>query len=48
MERILIYIFAFTGGAMGIVTSIYLAAMIIGMLGYKIYRKMKFGMSLYD
>lgn len=36
------------GGACGGLSTIYIAASLFGTLGFKIYRKIKYGKSLYD
>lgn len=36
------------GGAAGGLSTLYLLVSFLGTLGYKIYRKVKFGASLYD
>ena len=46
--KIFMYIFAFVGGGMGVVTTVYLIFSAISVLAQKIYRKIKFGNSLYD
>lgn len=36
------------GGLAGILSSLYVVVSLIGTIGYKIYRKCKFGLSLYQ
>jgi len=36
------------GGAAGGLSTIYIAISLFGTLGYKLFRKMKYGTSLYD
>lgn len=36
------------GGAAGALSTVYIAVSLFATLGYKIYRKIKYGMSLYD
>lgn len=36
------------GGAAGGLSTLYLFVSLFGTLGYKIFRKVKYGMSLYD
>lgn len=36
------------GGAAGGLSTIYIAVSLFGTLGYKIYRKIRYGMSLYS
>lgn len=46
--NIIIYALVFVGGATGAASSLYIVFSLFGTLGYKIYRKIKFGASLYD
>lgn len=48
MDKIFLYLMAFVGGGLGIVTTIYFLASLFGVLGQKIYRKIRFGIFLYD
>lgn len=43
-----IYALVFLGGAVGALSSLYIVFSLFGTLGYKIYRKIKYGASLYD
>lgn len=36
------------GGGISVVTTLYLIISMFGMIGYKIYRAIRFGASLYD
>ncbi len=36
------------GGAAGGLSTLYIAVSLFGILGYKIYRKIRYGMSLYS
>lgn len=36
------------GGAAGFLSTLYIIASLFGTLGYKIYRKIKYGISLYN
>jgi len=36
------------GGAVGALSTLYIVASLFGTLGYKIYRKIRFGISLYN
>lgn len=36
------------GGAAGIISTLYIIASLFGTLGYKIYRKIKYGTSLFN
>ncbi len=36
------------GGAAGGLSTLYLLVSFLGVLGYKVYRKVKYGASLYD
>lgn len=46
--NILLYIIAIIGGGAGIISSIGIIVYLFWTLGFKIYRKIKYGMSLYD
>lgn len=35
------------GGAVGALSTLYIIVSLLGTIGYKIYRKIKFGISLY-
>ena len=48
MEKIIMVLYAVLCGGLGIVATLYLLASVFGVLGQKIYRKVKFGKSLYD
>lgn len=48
MDKIIMYLFAFVGGGLGVISTIYLIVSMFGVLGQKIYRKIKYGASLYD
>ena len=48
MDKIFLYLMAFVGGGLGIVTTIYFLAYLFGALGQKIYRKIRCGTSWYD
>lgn len=43
-----ILILIIVGGASGGLSTLYIAASLFGTLGFKIYRKIKYGKSLYD
>ena len=36
------------GGALGAASTLYIVVSLFGTIGYKIFRKVKYGMSLYD
>lgn len=36
------------GGALGAFSTLYIVVSLFGTIGFKIFRKMKYGMSLYD
>ncbi len=36
------------GGSAGILSTLYIVVSLFGTLGYKIYRKIRYGVSLYD
>ncbi len=43
-----ILILVIFGGAVGLLSTLYIVASLFGTLGYKIYRKIRFGASLYS
>ena len=47
MDKIILYIIAFVGGGLGVLSSLYIVAATFGVLGYKIYRKAKYHISLF-
>lgn len=42
------YILVFFGGAVGLLSTLYIVVSLFCTIGLKIYRKIKFGASLYD
>lgn len=36
------------GGALGLLSTLYIVVSLFATIGYKIYRKIKYGVSLYD
>lgn len=36
------------GGALGALSTLYIVVSLFGTIGFKIFRKIKYGMSLYD
>lgn len=42
-----LWIIIIIGGVSGIVSSLYIVFSLFGTLGYKIYRKIRYGISLY-
>lgn len=44
----IILILVIIGGAAGGLSTLYIVLSLFGTLGYKIFRKIKYGMSLYD
>lgn len=44
----IILILVIIGGAAGGLSTLYIVVSLFGTLGYKIFRKIKYGMSLYD
>lgn len=46
--NILMWIVIVIGCLLGLVSSLYIVFSMIGMIAYKIYRKFKYNMSLYD
>lgn len=47
MDKIVYYIIAIVGGGLGVITTLYMIVATFGVLGYKIYRKAKFGISMF-
>lgn len=43
-----LWVIIIIGGLSGIISSLYIVVSLLGTLGYKIYRKFRFGLSLYD
>lgn len=43
-----LWLIIIVGGALGIVSTLYLIVSMIGMIAYKVYRKCKYHTSLYD
>lgn len=43
-----LWLIIIVGGLAGILSSLYVVVSLFGTLGYKIYRKCKFGISLYN
>ena len=48
MEKIIMVLYAVLCGGLGIVATLYFLSSVFLVLGQKIYRKVKFGKSLYD
>lgn len=48
MGNIILYIVAFLGGGLGVITTLYMIVSLFGVLFQKIYRKVKYGTSLFD
>lgn len=48
MGNIILYIMAFLGGGLGIVTTLYMVVALFVVLFQKIYRKVKHGTSVFD
>lgn len=46
--NILLWIVVIVGGGIGLFSCLYIVASLIGTICYKIYRKLKYHMSLYD
>lgn len=43
-----LWLIIIVGGLAGILSSLYVVVSLFGTIGYKIYRKAKFGISLYN
>ncbi len=48
MDKIGMILFAIIGGGLGIVSSVYLVVSMFYTLGFKIYRKVKYGYTMYQ
>lgn len=48
MYDIFLWIIIIVGGGMGVLSSIYIVASLFGVLGQKIYRKIRYGTSMFD
>ncbi len=46
--NIAILLIMIMGGAAGFISTLYIIVSLFGTLGYKIYRKMKYGISLFS
>lgn len=46
--KILMWLLVIFGGGVGLFSTLYIVVSLFAVIGYKIYRKMKYGMSLYD
>ena len=42
------YLLVFFGGAVGLLSTLYIVVSLFGTIVHKIYRKIKYGVSLYD
>ncbi|WP_310603432.1 hypothetical protein [Anaerosporobacter sp.] len=46
--RIVLALIAIIGGGLGIITTLYCVISLFGVIGWKIHRKMKYKISIYD
>ena len=46
--KILLWILVIFGGGVGFLSTLYIVVSLFVMIGFKIYRKARYGMSLYD
>ena len=43
-----LYLVVFAGAAVGLLSSLYIVVSLVWTIAYKIYRKIKFGLSIYN
>ena len=48
VQKIFLDLIIFIGGFCGVATSLYMIVSLLGVIGYKIFRKIKFGISLFE
>ena len=48
LKRIGLYLVVFAGAAVGLLSSLYIVVSLVWTIAYKIYRKIKFGVSIYN
>lgn len=46
--KFLMWIVVIFGGGIGLLSTLYIVLSLFAMIGFKIYRKIKYGMSLYE
>lgn len=46
--KILMWLLIIFGGGVGLFSTFYIVVSLFGVIGFKIFRKIKYGMSLYD
>lgn len=46
--KILMWLLIIFGGGVGLFSTLYIVVSLFGVIGFKIFRKIKYGMSLYD
>ena len=48
LDQIFLNLVIFIGGFCGIVSCLYMVVSLLAVIGFKIFRKIKFGISLFD
>ncbi|MGN0495686.1 MAG: hypothetical protein ACI4GW_05630 [Lachnospiraceae bacterium] len=46
--KLLMWLLIIFGGGVGLFSTLYIVVSLFGVIGFKIFRKIKYGMSLYD
>lgn len=46
--KILMWLLIIFGGGVGLISTLYIVVSLFAVIGFKIFRKIKYGMSLYD
>lgn len=46
--KLLMWLLIIFGGGIGLFSTLYIVVSLFGVIGFKIFRKIKYGMSLYD
>lgn len=46
--KFLMWIVVIFGGGIGLLSTLYIVVSLFAMIGFKIYRKIRYGMSLYE
>lgn len=48
MLKIIMFLVAFVGGGVGLLSTLYIVVSLFGMIAFKIYRRIKYGISLFN
>lgn len=48
MLKIIMFMVAFVGGGVGLLSTLYIVVSLLGMIAFKVYRKIKYGISLFN